>query len=896
MSLLFDGVYVNPSTPLWLSALNATPPPANIQVSTITTNAAGGVILPSNGALYPATDGANINFNRITNSSTEATILQMVPSKNVPTKTAENTYLAPTTGSGFAYDDIAVQGLQIYGNQVTNPILNTGAAGYLTQGPTPFSVRLYTGNFNTAVVNAATGNFSTLNVSSTSFALPNPLIVSSLTTGVANISSLSTQVGYISTLRTQEIVTSTILVSTFAFPNNTSVSTIGASTLSATNANITTISSGTITAGIGTFSTLNAPGGTTFVSSIATNSLSTITAITKDLLVSTMQFNASLSPNVKLEMGGVLGGLLAGFTSNTLGVALGAANLATGIGILAQGRQSGGINPSTFQTINGTAQLQFSTLGATTQTTFVDTESLAPSSTPGFERANVTFIPAGTYCMRTVSDPLNLLNASGAAGQGIQGFSQWVPVYPGYVQVRANSITSVLTGNTINLGDSLGASMSITPAPGRSTTFSGTTVMSTLIVAGNANATTVTAPLIQMTNGTASTFNVSSFAIGTITYTNLTTQTLAVLGAATIGATLTTQGRTSLSLFPAAGAGVTIGNNSGNPKDGGSLAVSSDVSCRSLTMFGDFNPGGVISGVSTINGQPYVPAGPGSVTPTGAIIAYAGQTAPTGWVMCDGTSYDGTVPLYQQLYGVIAQNYGGAGNNFLVPDLRARTIYGASNPLYGQSLTGIFDAQGTGFQQMFVNYPGTTVPAGTAGSGRQAIAIYYIAPGQEIGIGMQIQAQSGADTNLYGIVAILNYNGNSGTYSYPNFPILILNQPMTVDLADNTRFNVKYVNQGYTMGRYNNNNYISQGELQVAGHLHGNKKGGVLGNIGSDTNVPIGDPTNNSAQSTQGNVNTRYYQLGPPSATPTQPVIPFNIPTVMEVAPSYLSMNYIIKL
>jgi len=894
MSLTFLGDYANPNQPLWLSYQNPSAPPSNIQVSTVTTNPAGAVVLPSNGAVYPNTDGGNIQFNRSDNVATEATILQMVPSKNVPIKTIETTYLASTRSGGFAYDDIAVQGLQIYGNQPTAPAANNGAAGYLTQGPTPFSVRLYTGNFNTNVINATSGNFSTLTVSSTSFALPNPLILSSLTTGLATISSLSTQVGYISTLRTQEIVTSTILVSTFAFPNNTSVSTIGASTLTATNANITTISSGTITAGIGTFSTLNAPGGTTTVSSITTNSISTATAIVKELFLSTMTFNATVSPNIDLGMGGFLGGLAAGFTSNTLGVALGAANLATGIGILAQGRQSGGINPSVFQTINGTAQLQFSTLGATTQTTFVDTESLAPTTTPGFERANVTFIGAGTYCMRTVSDPLNLLNASGAAEQGIQGFSQWVPVYPGYLQVKPNSISSILTGNTISLGESLGDSISILPAPGRSVRFSGTTIMSTSVVAGSLTANAVTAPTIQMTNGTASTLAVSTFTVGSLTYTNLN-----VSNNLTVGNSIVNTGYCSLSNEGILPGGVTIGNYRFGlvPKDANSLAVGNDISCQSLTLYNRGGPGGgVISGVSTINGQPYVSAGPGSVTPTGAIIAYAGQTAPTGWVICDGTSYDSTVPLYQQLYAVIAQNYGGTGNNFMVPDMRARTIYGASNPGYGQSLTGIFEAQGTGFQQLFVNFPGTTVPAGTAGSGRQAIAIYFISPGQEIAIGMQIQAQTGPDINFYGIVAILNYSGNSGTYSYPNYPILILNQPMTADLADNTRFNVKYVNQGYTMGRYNNNNYITQGELQVAGYLHGNKKGGLTGPIDIAETTPIGDPTNNSSQSTQGNVNTRYYQLGPPAATPGAPVVPFNIPTVMEVAPSYLSMNYIIKL
>jgi microcystin-dependent protein len=60
----------------------------------------------------------------------------------------------------------------------------------------------------------------------------------------------------------------------------------------------------------------------------------------------------------------------------------------------------------------------------------------------------------------------------------------------------------------------------------------------------------------------------------------------------------------------------------------------------------------------------------GDVQPVGSIIAFGGTTAPTGWLLCDGTSY--SQGAYPDLYQVIAKNFGGNATNFNVPDLRGR--------------------------------------------------------------------------------------------------------------------------------------------------------------------------------------------------------------------------------
>lgn len=64
----------------------------------------------------------------------------------------------------------------------------------------------------------------------------------------------------------------------------------------------------------------------------------------------------------------------------------------------------------------------------------------------------------------------------------------------------------------------------------------------------------------------------------------------------------------------------------------------------------------------------------GGGVPTGTIVAFAGHTAPTGWLMCDGQSYRKT--QYGALFQAIGTTYGGAGDYFNTPNLQGRTIVG----------------------------------------------------------------------------------------------------------------------------------------------------------------------------------------------------------------------------
>lgn len=160
------------------------------------------------------------------------------------------------------------------------------------------------------------------------------------------------------------------------------------------------------------------------VSSLVANSISSIGAELRTALVSTLQFNPSFSPNLDVNLGlGSLFGNLAGAALGGIGVLVGGAALGTGIAALTQSRQTNNIgSPSSFELVNGTTQLQVSTVGQTVSSIFRFVSSI-DEFTPGQEFFASTIIPAGTVCIRSVSDPLNTVSSPNST---IQYFGQWV--------------------------------------------------------------------------------------------------------------------------------------------------------------------------------------------------------------------------------------------------------------------------------------------------------------------------------------------------------------------------------------------------------------------------------------------------------------------------------------
>lgn len=70
-----------------------------------------------------------------------------------------------------------------------------------------------------------------------------------------------------------------------------------------------------------------------------------------------------------------------------------------------------------------------------------------------------------------------------------------------------------------------------------------------------------------------------------------------------------------------------------------------------------------------------VGAKPQQLVPPGVMLPYGGAAAPTGWLLCDGSSY--LRATYAGLFAAIGTAYGAAdGTHFNVPDLRGRAPYG----------------------------------------------------------------------------------------------------------------------------------------------------------------------------------------------------------------------------
>lgn len=88
---------------------------------------------------------------------------------------------------------------------------------------------------------------------------------------------------------------------------------------------------------------------------------------------------------------------------------------------------------------------------------------------------------------------------------------------------------------------------------------------------------------------------------------------------------------------------------------------------------------------------PEGPSGSDATIPSGTIVAFAGSTAPEGWIICDGGVW--TEASAPDLYAVIGTTFGNAGPGlFIVPDLRGRTVIGSGQGFF-QGSPSVFNFQ-----------------------------------------------------------------------------------------------------------------------------------------------------------------------------------------------------------
>jgi len=89
-----------------------------------------------------------------------------------------------------------------------------------------------------------------------------------------------------------------------------------------------------------------------------------------------------------------------------------------------------------------------------------------------------------------------------------------------------------------------------------------------------------------------------------------------------------------------------------------------------------FTPGTVIFSDDVNQNFDVVYDAVNKLVPAGTIVAYGGNAAPTGWLLCDGSEVSRAT--YNDLYAVIGSSFGGGNGSttFNVPDLRGVFIRG----------------------------------------------------------------------------------------------------------------------------------------------------------------------------------------------------------------------------
>ena len=142
----FQGSYENPTTPLWASAMSGGAIGPNIQVSSITTNSGGAVILDAT---------APIVFQRPT---TAPSIVKM--DQNYIAGGGFSSNISIENETGTFYDNLAVGNILLYGSNVA--VANTaGAVGILQQHENQTAVDLITNGFYTSSINVSSINGET---------------------------------------------------------------------------------------------------------------------------------------------------------------------------------------------------------------------------------------------------------------------------------------------------------------------------------------------------------------------------------------------------------------------------------------------------------------------------------------------------------------------------------------------------------------------------------------------------------------------------------------------------------------------------------------------------------------------------------------------------------------
>ena len=294
------------------------------------------------------------------------------------------------------------------------------------------------------------------------------------------------------------------------------------------------------------------------------------------------------------------------------------------------------------------------------------------------------------YATRFYGDGSQLTGISGSAtatnlAGGVAGSIPWQSAAgttgftaagtSGYI-LKSNGTTAPTWLQTLPVAN--GGTGATTAAAAR-TSLGATTLGSNLFTITNPSA--ITFPRFNADN-TVSALSAADFrtAIGAGTGTG--TVTSIATGNGITGGTITTTGTLgltgqALALHNLATNGIVARTGSGT------------VSARTISASGNgisVSNGNGVSGNPTVSlsigsGATQVAAGNHTHSdlgaPVGSIMIWAGSTAPSGWLLCDGTAY--STATYSALYAVIGTTYGSGSGTFLVPNLKGRIPVGLNS-------------------------------------------------------------------------------------------------------------------------------------------------------------------------------------------------------------------------
>lgn len=283
----------------------------------------------------------------------------------------------------------------------------------------------------------------------------------------------------------------------------------------------------------------------------------------------------------------------------------------------------------------------------------------------GSQLTGITGSTTATNLAGGVAGSIPWQSAAGTTGFTAAGTS-------GYI-LKSNGTTAPTWLQTLPVAN---RGTGATTAAAARTSLGATTLGSNIFTITNTSA--ITFPRFNADN-TISALNAADFrtAIGAGTGTG--TVTSIETGNGITGGTITSSGTLGLT-----GQALALHNLATN----GIIARtgSGAVSARTITASGNgisISNGNGVSGNPTVSlsigtGATQVAAGSHTHSdlgaPVGSIMIWAGSTAPTGWLLCDGTAYSTTT--YSALYAVVGTTYGSGSGTFLVPNLKGKIPVG----------------------------------------------------------------------------------------------------------------------------------------------------------------------------------------------------------------------------